>query len=78
MEGSTPVNCGVKDDPVSHTEHPAWSGPVERATRARWRLPALAAFVAATVAMSAGSRDALDTPVDAQTARPFTPITDAM
>jgi len=63
---------------VSHTEHPAWSGPVERATRARWRLPALAAFVAATVAMSAGSRDALDTPVDAQTARPFTPITDAM
>src|SRR5262245_52301401 len=62
-------------DPVSHTEHPAGSNAADRATRARWRLPTLAALIAATVAMAAGSGDAL---VDAQTARRFTPITDAM
>ena len=71
----------LEGNPVSHTERPAGSHAAERATRARWRLPALAALLTATVAMSAGSRDtpdALEAPVGAQTARRFTPITDAM
>ena len=68
----------LEDDPVSHTEHPAGSNATDRATRARWRLPTLAALVAATVATSAGSGDALDALVDGQTARRFTPITDAV
>ena len=43
---------------MSHTEHPPGSNAADRATRARWRLPTLAALVAATVAMSAGGGDA--------------------
>ena len=57
---------------------PTGSNPADRATRAGSRLPTLAALAAATVAMSAGGGDALDALVDAQRARPFTPVTDAM
>ena len=66
---------------MSHIEHPAGLGATDRATRARCPLPTLAALVAATVAMSAGNGETLGAPdalADAQAARPFTPITDAM
>lgn len=63
---------------MSHTEQPARWHAAGRVRRARWRLQTLAALVAAAVAMSTGAGDALDALVDAQSARRFTPITDAM